>query len=80
MNEETIIKSLGEFDSEKNILKKYARRGQCFSTTKYILKLNPNEVDFNIPDVMRNGFNFSDGCGYISKELCDIICNNFGGL
>jgi len=28
-----IIGEMGYFEGEKNILKRYARRGQCFSTT-----------------------------------------------
>jgi hypothetical protein len=26
---------------------------------------------------VRNGFTFTDGCGYISRELCDMIANKF---
>lgn len=41
LNEDQIIESMGDFSREKNILKRYARRGQCFSTAKYIMTLTP---------------------------------------
>jgi hypothetical protein len=31
--DQNIIGEMGYFEGEKNILKRYARRGQCFSTT-----------------------------------------------
>lgn len=33
---ETIVNELGNFENEKIVLKKYARIGQGFSTTKFI--------------------------------------------
>jgi hypothetical protein len=27
---------------------------------------------------MRNGYNFTDGCGFISKDLCSLIESHFG--
>jgi hypothetical protein len=42
IGEKQIIESLGDFSLEKNILKRYARRGQCFSTAKFILTLRPD--------------------------------------
>lgn len=33
---EKIISELGEFDLSEGPLKMYSRRGQCFTTTKYI--------------------------------------------
>jgi hypothetical protein len=36
---ESIIKDLGEFDMKEGALKMYSRRGQCFTTTKYITEL-----------------------------------------
>lgn len=78
INEEKIIKSLGDFENEKNILKKYARRGQCFSTTKFICKLSEENLVFDVPDITRNGYNFTDGCGMISPELAAIITEQYG--
>jgi len=44
VNEKNIIESMGDFSKEKNILKRYARRGQCFSTTKNVKILSINQV------------------------------------
>jgi hypothetical protein len=35
--------------------------------------LSACEVDGTLEDIKRNGFNFTDGCGNISKELADTI-------
>ena len=69
--------SMGSFDHEKNILKRYARRGQCFSTTKKVLQLEEADVNQNFPDVQRNGFVFSDGCGFISPGLAQLIADRY---
>jgi RNA-dependent RNA polymerase len=63
INEEIVINSMGSFDFEKNILKRYARIGQCFSTSKFIMSLEKDKVMFNYPDIKRNGYTFTDGCG-----------------
>jgi RNA-dependent RNA polymerase len=63
------MKYQGSFDSEPNILKRYARRGQCFSTSRFILKLVMREIDYSFEDIKRNGYVFTDGCGEISPEL-----------
>jgi len=39
-----IIGELGEFDLSEGPLKMYSRRGQCFTTTKYITKLEASEI------------------------------------
>ena len=69
--------SMGSFDHEKNILKRYARRGQCFSTTKHVCHLNFDEVCINHPDIERNGFVFSDGCGLIHPDLASEIAKKY---
>jgi len=68
---------MGNFDSEKNVLKKYARKGQCFSTSTFIKKMNPAEVEMGIPDIKSNGFIFTDGVGHISEELAMIAAKKF---
>ena len=45
VNEKEIIESMGNFEKEKNILKRYARRGQCFSTTKKFQTMRREEVN-----------------------------------
>jgi RNA-dependent RNA polymerase len=59
---------MGNFDKEKNVLKRYARKGQCFSTSKYISSLTKDQIQLGLPDVHREGFCFSDGVGYISQD------------
>lgn len=60
---------MGDFSHERNILKKYARRGQCFSTSRKVCELNPDQVMFGLADIERNGYIFTDGVGYISPKL-----------
>jgi hypothetical protein len=40
-----LLKKFGDFEKEKVILKKLARQGQCFSGTKSILTLKPEEIE-----------------------------------
>lgn len=40
ITESEIERYMGNFDKEKNVLKKYARKGQCFSTSKFIMTLS----------------------------------------
>ena len=68
---------MGQFDLEKNILKRYARRGQCFSTTKFVTRLREEMVEQGLPDIERDGFVFSDGCGYIHPDLAMEIARDF---
>ena len=75
----------------------YARRGQCFTTTKYITVLEKDKHIVDIDDIKRerldnldkpefdeNGvlkkqyYTFTDGCGNISRALCDEINKKFG--
>lgn len=65
---------------EKNILKRYARRGQCFSTSTYIKTLDKCEIDFDYPDIKKENFIFTDGCGYISKDLAQMVAKKYGLL
>lgn len=60
----------------------YSRRGQCFTTTKFITELNPSEIaiidDIKVkktddPEDKDGCYNFADGCGNISLELCKLI-------
>lgn len=69
VHESSIENFMGDFSKEKNVLKKYARRGQCFSTSKRVCELNPDQVEFRLDDIERNGYCFTDGVGYISPEL-----------
>ena len=69
---------MGDFSKEKNILKKFARKGQCFSSSKFVQQLDPSQVTLDLEDIKRNGYTFSDGVGYISVPLADKIARMFG--
>lgn len=73
ISEEQIVSFMGNFEKEKNILKKFARKGQCFSSSKYVCTLKKSEVQLALPDIKRNGFTFTDGVGYISSALASKI-------
>ena len=77
-----IISELGEFDSSEGPLKMYSRRGQCFTTTKFITFLKEEEIvkieDIKVqksddPEDKEGFYTFTDGCGNISLELSKII-------
>ena len=42
---------MGNFSQEKNVLKKFARKGQCFSTSRFVCAMRPDEVVLNVPDI-----------------------------
>jgi RNA-dependent RNA polymerase len=79
-----IIKELGDFNKDGGLLKMFARRGQCFTTTKYITKLESGDIK-HLDDIMRDRldgdpgekYTFSDGCGRISPELARMIDEKF---
>jgi RNA-dependent RNA polymerase len=64
----------------------YARRGQCFTTTKYITKLEDHQL-LSIDDIKRRKeddpndpdgeYTFTDGAGNISEKLAKRICDEF---
>ncbi|CAM6084620.1 unnamed protein product [Calypogeia fissa] len=56
----------------KNVAKHAARMGQCFSATYSTTKVQDIEV-FELADVKRNGYDFSDGCGMISPEFAQVV-------
>ena len=80
LNEDQIIESCGDFSKEKNILKRYARRGQCFSTAKFVTMIHPSQIIINYPDIKRNGYCFTDGAGHISTKLAEFISKEHFGL
>lgn len=77
ISEAQIEAFMGSFSHENNFLKRQARRGQCFSTSKKICELQPDQVMFGLDDIVRNGFTFSDGVGYISAELAKQAAEQF---
>ncbi|PON57077.1 RNA-dependent RNA polymerase-type [Parasponia andersonii] len=63
-----IIRWMGKFSS-RNIAKCAARMGQCFSSTYATVEVPLTEVNFKLPDIKRNTYNFSDGIGMITPDL-----------
>ncbi|KAJ1928931.1 hypothetical protein IWQ60_001620 [Tieghemiomyces parasiticus] len=68
---------MGDFNSVGTVAKVAARMGQCFSTTYAVYALAAPEVTM-IPDVVHNGFTFSDGVGRISPTLLVHIASHRG--
>lgn len=81
MNKDEIIRSYGEFDSEKNILKRMARIGQNLSGTIFIVDLTSDQIS-EVLDVRDYSMKyiFTDGCGNLSAELAELVDKEFGLL
>ncbi|POG62798.1 RNA-dependent RNA polymerase [Rhizophagus irregularis DAOM 181602=DAOM 197198] len=61
---------MGNFLTNKSVAKCAARMDQCFSSTRQ--KLPVDDIK-EMPDIVRNGFTFSDGVGNISFSLAKKI-------
>lgn len=59
---------MGKF-TNRVIAKCAARMGQCFSSTYATVSVPEVDVDRGLPDIERNGYNFSDGIGKITPDL-----------
>lgn len=62
----------GNLDGIQNVAKYVARLGQVFSTSTQTITVDENECVL-IPDVIRNGFCFTDGIGKISYNLAEKV-------
>ncbi|KAF7512284.1 hypothetical protein GJ744_001852 [Endocarpon pusillum] len=71
---------MGRFHHERIVAKHAARIGQCFSTTRAIRTAGfpPVRQSDLIDDVERNGFNFTDGVGKISRFYAETIAKELG--
>ncbi|KAJ5299684.1 hypothetical protein N7476_011241 [Penicillium atrosanguineum] len=65
---------MGQFNHIRNVARYTSRLGQCFSTTRSIGTYTV-QIE-KIPDIERNGYNFSDGVGKISKFLAQMTMNS----
>lgn len=73
VNSESIRKSLGDFSGViKNPARFMARLAQSFSSTLPSISLKAEEIRI-MPDIINNGFLFTDGCGTISSELANEV-------
>ncbi|KAG8856325.1 hypothetical protein FRB96_006476 [Tulasnella sp. 330] len=76
VNAETIRTSLGDFRHlERQPARMAARMSQAFTATEPSVTLEVEEV-FPAPDIERNGSNFTDGIGDISREMADEIARS----
>lgn len=64
----SIITWMGKF-TNRIVAKCAARMGQCFSSTYATIEVPQSEVDFELDDIIREPYNFSDGIGKISPDL-----------
>lgn len=64
---EQLISEFGIFDMN-NVSKRAARIGLLLSSSKVVAQLKENQIKF-IDDIELHGFNFTDGCGFISAEI-----------
>jgi hypothetical protein len=62
------VETMGDFSRLKSVAKKTKRLGLLFSGTDMGITLNPEHCE-DIEDVERGNYNFTDGCGLISKSL-----------
>ncbi|EXB88201.1 RNA-dependent RNA polymerase 6 [Morus notabilis] len=63
-----IKKWMGRFNN-RNIAKCAARMGQCFSSTYATVEVPLTEVNFDLEEIERNTYVFSDGIGMITPDL-----------
>lgn len=75
---EKIRKWMGMFREIKTVALYASRLGQCFSTTRAIHGARATMVE--IPDIRRNGYNFTDGVGRISPFLAHLAASELGIL
>lgn len=73
INVNTIRQFMGYFQHIREIPKYVSRIGQCFSTTRPITSIGLRPDIEEIPDITRNGYNFSDGVGKMSPFLSRMI-------
>lgn len=72
-----VLKELGNFEMIRTPAKCAARIGQNFTDTNETIEIQPESVSF-LPMVIRNGYDFSDGVGTISKDLLMKVWRVYG--
>ncbi|KAL3420212.1 RNA-dependent RNA polymerase 1 [Phlyctema vagabunda] len=72
-----IRKWMGNFKHIRIPARYAARLGQCFSTTRAINGMSAPHL-VKVPDIKRNGYNFTDGVGKISYFLAQMIAVELG--
>ena len=74
---ETIRKSLGDFSHLTSPFKYCARLGLTLSVSIPTFEIDDKCVEI-VPDIIRNEYCFSDGCGQVSKEFAERIAKCLG--
>lgn len=74
---EHILHALGNFSNIRVPAKCAARIGQNFTDTNATIELEDEDVAA-LPMVQRNGRDFSDGVGTISRELLELVWQVYG--
>lgn len=72
-----VLKAFGNFEMIRTPAKCAARIGQNFTDTNDTIDLLPSSVG-DLPVVTRNGYDFSDGVGTISKDLLTKVWRVYG--
>lgn len=67
-----ILSHFGNFEKIQDVAKRAARIGLLFSTAKPACSV-PDEQISSVPDVERDKYNFTDGCGFISTECAQRV-------
>ncbi|KXL42944.1 hypothetical protein M433DRAFT_1076 [Acidomyces richmondensis BFW] len=74
---ERVLKELGDFSGIRVPAKCAARIGQNFTDTNPTINIKQSEL-FELPMVLRNSRDFSDGVGTISQELLSEVWKVYG--
>lgn len=72
-----VLRGLGDFEKIRTPAKCAARIGQNFTDTNDTIDLLPSSVG-ELPVITRNGYDFSDGVGTISKDLLVKVWRVYG--
>ena len=67
-----ILSHFGNFDKIQDVAKRAARIGLLFSTAKPSCSISNEQISV-VPDVERDKYNFTDGCGFISTECAQRV-------
>ena len=66
------VEELGDFSKLKSVAKKVKRIGLLFSAAEIACEVQPEYCE-DIPDVASKDYNFTDGCGLISKDFATVL-------
>lgn len=66
------VEAFGDFTTMKTVAKKAKRIGLLFSTAHVVLNVDPARCR-DIPDIERDSYVFTDGCGNISPALAKLL-------